>query len=145
MPELPDVLLSLVPNEDLRTNQYHIVDIVCFSTRWNGPLVGLCGAHEKMVGVLQNAPDIPGNAPGEWAIVMVEGKTEMVVAAAIACATSWQSDANGHGVIAIANCWVGGQMLEPGVLSPTPTGGETATALVGALNPWFTDDTYVGP
>jgi hypothetical protein len=145
MPELPDVLETFVPNQDLRTNQYHIVRIVCFSTRWNGPLVGLCGAGQKMIGILQNAPNLPAATPGEWAIVMIEGKSELVVTLAIACATSWMSDVNGHGVIATANNWVGGQMIEPGVLSPTPTGGETATAGVEAYNPWFTDDTYVGP
>jgi hypothetical protein len=141
--ENPDVLHTFVPNEDLRTNQYHLVEIICWSDRWNGPLVGLCGDGEKMCGVLQNAPNLPGADPGEWAIVMRVGKSKAVIGAAIACARSWASDANGHVVGAVANDWIGGQMHEPGTLSPTPTGGEIATVDVEALNPWKADHAWV--
>jgi hypothetical protein len=140
--ELPDVLHTFVANEDLRTNQYHIVQIVCWSDRWNGPLVGLCGDGEKMCGILQNAPNLPGAAPGEFAIVMRVGKSKCVIGAAIACATSWASDAVGHAVAAVANDWIGGQMHEPGLLSPTPTGTEIATLDVEALNPWKADHAF---
>ena len=141
--ELPSVLHTFVPNEDLRAAQYHIVDIVCWSDRWNGPLVGLCGLGHKMCGILQNAPNLPGAQDGEWAIVMRVGKSKCVIDAAIACAASWSSSAVGHAIQAIANYWVGGQMHEPGALSPTPTGGEVATLDVEALNPWRADAGFV--
>lgn len=132
--ELAEVLHTFIANEDLRTNQYHIVDIVCFSDRWNGPLIGLCGAGQKMAGILQNDPNIT-----EPALVMRVGKSMCVITAAIACATSWASDANGHAVAAVATDWIGGQIHEPGVLSPTPTGSEKAVLDVEALNPWKSD------
>lgn len=136
--ELPSVLHTFVPNEDLRLNQYHIVDIVCWSDRWNGPLVGLCGLGHKMCGILQNAPNALPSADASWAIVMRVGKSKCVIDAAIACARSWSSSAVGHAIQAIATYWIGGQMHEPGALSPTPTGGELATLDVEALNPWNT-------
>ena len=137
--EQPAVLHTFVPNQDLRLNQYHIVRIVCWSDRWNGPLVGLCGDGQKMCGILQNAPNLPGADPGEWALVMRVGKSKCVITAAITCGASWASDANGHAVQCVASDWIGGQMHEPGALSPTPTGGEVATLDVEALNPWRAD------
>jgi len=138
MPELAEVLHTFIANEDLRTNPYHIVDIVCYSDRWNGPLIGLCGAGQKMCGILQNDPNIT-----EPALVMRVGKSFCVIPAAIACATSWASDVNGHAVAAVAEDWIGGQIHEPGVLSPTPTGSEKATLDVEALNPWKADAQWV--
>ena len=142
MPELAEVLHTFIANEDLRTNQYHIVDIVCYSARYNGPLIGLCGNREKMCGILQDDPDV--TQPG---LVMRVGKSFCVVTAAIACARSWMSDANGHAIQGVASSWIGGQIHEPGVLSPTPTGSEKATIDVEALNPWKTDDAWtdMGP
>ena len=137
--ELPSVLHTFVPNQTLTANQYHIVDIVCWSDRWNGPLVGLCGLGHKMCGILQNAPPLPTAADANWAIVMRVGKSKCVIDAAIACAASWSSSAVGHAIQAIATYWIGGQMHEPGVLSPTPTGHEKATLDVEALNPWKAD------
>jgi len=137
MPELESVLHTFIANEDLRTNQYHVVDIVCFSTRWNGPLIGLCGNRQKMCGILQNDPNI-----SEPALVMRVGKSNCVVTAAIACAISWMSDANGHAIAGAASSWIGGQVHEPGTLSPTPTGHEKTTLDVEALNPWKTDDQW---
>jgi len=137
--EQSEVLHTFIANEDLRTNQYHIVDIVCWSARYNSPLIGLCGNRQKMCGILQNDPNI--NEPG---LVMRVGKSPCVVTAAIACATSWMSDANGHAIAAAAQQtqWIGGQMHEPGTLSPTPTGSEKATVDVEALNPWKTDGAW---
>jgi len=135
--ELAEVLHTFIAEEDLRANQYHIVRITCFSDRWNGPLIALCGDGQKMCGILQDDPNI--TQPG---LVMRVGKSKCVITAAIACATSWASDALGHAVAAVALDWIGGQIHEPGVLSPTPTGGEKATLDVEALNPWKADDAW---
>ncbi len=136
----PEILQTFIANEDLRTNQYHIVRIVCWSDRWNSPLIGLCGDGLKMCGVLQDDPNI--TEPG---LVLRVGTSPCVITAAIACATSWASDALGHAVMAVAGDWVGGQMHEPGALSPTPTGHEKASVDVEAFNPWQTFPTYQGP
>ncbi len=135
--EQQEILHTLIANEDLRTNQFHIVRIYCWSARWNSPLMALCGDGVKMCGILQDDPNI--NQPG---LVMRVGKSYCVITAAIACATSWASDANGHAVAAVALDWIGGQMHEPGALSPTPTGTEKATVDLEALNPWKADDAW---
>jgi len=138
--ELIEVEHTMLANQDLRTNQYHIVRIVCWSDTYNSPLVGLCGAGQKMCGILTNAPNT-----GQAATVARVGKVPCVIGAAMACATSWASNAVGHAVAAVAGDWVGGQTHEPAVLSPTPTGHEKATLDLEALNPWQTFPTYVGP
>ena len=126
-----DAMHAFVCQEDMSLNRYHIVRISCYSARWNGPMIALCGDGQKMCGILQDNPP-----QWDFGNVMRAGKSPCVISTAIACAISWASDANGHAVAAVAEDWIGGQMHEPGTLSPTPTGNEKGTLDVEALNPW---------
>ena len=129
-----DAMHTFIAQEDMTNNRYHIVRISCWSDRYNSPLIALCGAGAKMCGILQDNPP-------QWGAgnVMRAGKSPCVLGAAMACATSWASDAAGHAVAAVALDWIGGQCHEPGLLSPTPTGSEKGTLDLEALNPWKSD------
>ncbi|MFA4971871.1 MAG: hypothetical protein WC683_04610 [bacterium] len=123
--EQPLFEITCIAGADLRLNQYHAVKLSGNHT------VVLCGDGEKPVGILQNKPNT-----GEWANVMVEGKSKAVLGEDLLAGASWASDTNGHLVTPGATDWVGGQLLDGGALSATPTNAELVTVLVGCNNPW---------
>jgi len=135
--EQPNMKITCIAFEDLSANQFHLIKVVCFDQRMKSPRVSLCGAGEKPVGILQNNP-----IEGKPADVMVEGKSMLVISEALSCGQSYQSDANGHAVAAAALGWIAGQIIEPGVLSPTPTATERTTVLVETKNPWRAYPTF---
>jgi len=124
--ERPVYCDTFIANSDLSLCQYHAVKLVGNHT------VDLCGDGEKPVGILQNKPH-----EGEWANVMLEGKSKVVIGEEVDAGDSWASNANGHLVKMAEGDWVGGQFVDGGALSATPTAGELTSTFVECKNPWY--------
>lgn len=86
-----------VAEVDLTAAQFHAV---VFGTDQGE--VNLAGAGDRLVGVLQNKPDV-----GEAAEVMVKGVTKAVAGAAVAIHAALEIDANGRFITLAAGVFAG--------------------------------------
>lgn len=96
--------LSYIAEGDLSTHKNKAVKFGSDRTK-----VVLCGAGERGIGVLQNAP-----ALGETAEVIVSGGAKIKVASNVTAGNSCAVGANGVGVNAGAAAWSIGQFMDSG-------------------------------
>lgn len=99
--EIPVHQLTLVAAADLSAKQYYFVKVDTAGK------AAVCGAGEKAIGVVQNAP-----TAGVASTVMVLGVTQVVASAAIAYGANVASTATGTAVTAAGTAAVLGVALE---------------------------------
>mgnify|MGYP006421974603 CR=1 FL=1 len=96
--------LSFEADSDLSDNQFH------FMSSTTGDRVGLTGAGEYAIGVLQNDPAAAGRA----AQVAIDGKLQVKCGGAVTAGSPMASDANGRAVNATTGAIILGEALEAG-------------------------------
>ena len=115
--EIPGFAFSLEASADLSASQHHFVEVDS-----NGQVTISNSAGESVAGVLQNDPELQGEA----ATIINSGISKVVAGAAVAAGALVQTNASGRAITAASADFVAGRALQAATAD-----GEVISVLLG--------------